>query len=227
MLPQTLTEIPTKPVRVVIADDHQLLIDGFYSAMRKHPQVLMAGYANDGEALVNLIVEVRPDVILTDIKMPVKDGITATREILQRFPYIHVIAFSGFLDENYITDMMDAGAMGYLLKNDHYSVILKAIEQVMQGKVFYSQEVSNKLAAMMKRTAYNPMKPFDKPRISELELAVIKEICNELSSKEIALKLNIEARSVESAKSRIMEKTGAKNSAGIVKYAIRNYIVRL
>ncbi|MBO9684352.1 MAG: response regulator transcription factor, partial [Flavisolibacter sp.] len=186
MLPPTLTATPTKPVRVVIADDHQLLVDGFYCAMKKHPQILMAGYANDGGALVNLTDEIRPDVVFTDIQMPVMDGIAATREIVQRFPYIKVIGFSGFLDEGYITDMMEAGAMGYLLKNDDYTVILKAIENVMQGKVFYSHEVSNKLAAMMQRTGYNPTKPFDMPHFSELELAVVKEICNGLISKEIA-----------------------------------------
>jgi DNA-binding NarL/FixJ family response regulator len=227
MLPQSFTATPTKPVRVVIADDHQLLVDGFYCAMKKHPQVLMSGYANDGEALVNLSEEVCPDVVFTDIQMPVMDGIAATREIVQRFPYIKVIGFSGFLDEGYITDMMDAGAMGYLLKNDHYTVILKAIEKVMQGEVFYSHEVSNKLAAILKRTSYNPTKPFDIPRFSELELAVIKEICNELISKEIAEKLGVEPRSVESAKTRILEKNGAHNSAGIVMYAIKHYIVRL
>jgi DNA-binding NarL/FixJ family response regulator len=166
-------------------------------------------------------------VVFTDIQMPVKDGITATREIMQRFPYVSVIAFSGFVEESFITDMMDAGAMGYLLKNEHITIILKAIEKVTRGETYFSHEVSNKLAAMMKRTAYNPMKPFDKPRFTDLELAVMKEICDELSSKEIACKLGVDVRSVESAKSRIMEKTGARNSAGIVKYAIRNYIVKI
>jgi len=123
--------------------------------------------------------------------------------------------------------MMDAGAMGYLLKNEHISVILKAIDRVMKGESFYSHEVSNKLAAMMKRTAMNPMKPFGKPHFTDLEIAVMKEICDELSDKEIACKLGVEVRSVESAKSRIKEKTGCRNNAGIVKYAIRNYIVRL
>lgn len=226
MLLETPTLAPTKPVRVVIADDHPIFIDGFYSAMRKHPQVSVAGQAANGEELVQLVEELVPDVVFTDIQMPVKNGIAATREIMQRFPYVSVIAITNYIEDSFITDMMEAGAMGYLLKNETVHEILRAIEKVMSGQIYYSHEVSNRLVALMKRTAYNPMKPFDKPRFTELELAVMKEICDELSSKEIAQKLGIEVRSVESAKARIMEKTGCRNSAGIVKYAIRNYIVR-
>jgi two-component system, NarL family, response regulator NreC len=227
MLLETSTVTQTKPVRIVIADDHPFLVDGFCFAMKKHPQVSMAGQAGNGEELIKLVEDECPDVVFTDIQMPVMDGITATREIVRRFPYVNVIAFTSFIEDCLITDMMEAGAMGYLLKNEHITIILRAIQKVMNRETYYSHEVSNRLVAMMKRTAYNPMKPFDKPRFTELELAVIKEICDELSSKEIATKLGVEVRSVESAKSRIMERTGCRNSAGIVKYAIRNYIVRL
>lgn len=227
MLLETAVETQVKPVRVVIADDHHLFVEGFCSAMGRHKQVFVAGEAYNGQQLVNLVEDVLPDVVFTDIQMPVKDGIEATREIFRRFPFINVIGFSSFAEESFITDMMDAGAMGYLLKNEHISVILKAIEQVMKGQTFYSHEVSNKLAAMMKRTATNPMKPFGKPQFSDLEIAVMKEVCDELSDKEIAGKLGIDVRSVESAKTRIKEKTGCRNNAGIVKYAIRNYIVKL
>lgn len=227
MLLENPAETQVKPVRVVIADDHQIFVEGFCSAMRKHRQVFVAGEACNGQELVDLVEDVLPDVVFTDIQMPVKDGIAATREIFQRFPYISVIGFSSFLEECLITDMIDAGAMGYLLKNEHITVILKAIEKVMNGESFFSHEVSNKLAAMMKRTAYNPMKPFTKPNFTDLEIAVMREVCDELSDKEIASKLGVDVRSVESAKTRIKDKTGARNSAGIVKYAIKNYIVRL
>ena len=227
MLLETSTTTQTKPVRIVIADDHQLLIDGFCLAMRKHPQVMVAGSASNGEELVKLVEELLPDVVITDIKMPVKDGITATREIRERFPYIPIIAFSDYLEDSFITDMLEAGASGYLLKNERVSQILLAIEKVMSGKMFYSQEVSNRVVELMKRTACNPMRPFNKPNFTEMEIAVMIEICNELSSKEIAQKLNLEARSVDSAKSRIMEKTGCRNSIGIVVYAIRNFIWKL
>lgn len=227
MLLETPVETQVKPVRVVIADDHQIFVEGFCSAMRKHKQVFVAGEAYNGQQLIDLVDELRPDVVFTDIQMPVMDGIAATKEITERFPYINVIGFSSFLEECLITDMIDAGAMGYLLKNEHITVILRAIEKVMSGESFFSHEVSNKLAAMMKRTAYNPMKPFAKPNFTELEIAVMREVCDELSDKEIANKLGVDVRSVESAKTRIKEKTGARNSAGIVKYAIRNYIVRL
>jgi DNA-binding NarL/FixJ family response regulator len=227
MLSSAQTVTPTKPVRVVIADDHPFFIEGFCDAMRKHPQVMIAGRAHNGQELVALVEELCPDVVFTDIQMPVKDGIAATKEIREKFPYVNVIGFSGFIEDSFITDMLEAGASGYLLKNEHISEILSAIDNVMSGGCYYSREVSTRLATLMRRTNCNPLKPFNKPHFTELELSVMKEICQELSSKEIAQKLGLEARSVESAKSRIMEKTGCRNSAGIVVYAIRNYIWRL
>jgi DNA-binding NarL/FixJ family response regulator len=224
MLSSTQTITPTKPVRVVIADDHPFFIDGFCAAMRKQPQILVAGSAQNGQELVRLVEEIRPDIVFTDIQMPVMDGIAATKEIRQKFPYINIIAFSGFIEDCLITDMVEAGASGYLLKNEHISEILTAIESVMNGGCYYSHEVSGRIVTLMRRTGLNPLKPFNKPRFTERELAVMKEICHELSNKEIAQKLGLDVRSVESAKSRIMEKTGCRNSAGIVVYAIRNYI---
>jgi two-component system, NarL family, response regulator NreC len=226
MLSSSQTVTTTKPVRIVIADDHPFFVEGFCDALRKHPHVLVAGSAANGEELVKLVEELHPDIVFTDIQMPVKDGIAATKEIRQNFPYINIIAFSGFIEDCLITDMMDAGASGYLLKNEHISQILAAIDKVMNGGNYYSREVLERLASLMKRTGSNPMKPFNKPRFTDMELSVIKEICNGLSNKEIAQKLGIDIRAVEGAKSRIMEKTGCHNSAGIVMYAIRNYIVQ-
>lgn len=226
MLPSSPTVIPTKPVRIVIADDHPVYIDGLCDGMRKHPQVLVAGTAHNGDELLTLAEELCPEVVLTDIQMPVKDGIAATKEIREKFPYIKIIGLSGYIEDCLITDMMDAGASGYLLKNERISEIITAIEKVANGSCYYSREVLDRLAVLMKRTGINPMKPFNKPSFTEKELSVMIEICNELSNKEIAQKLNMDVRSVEGAKSRIMEKTGCHNSAGIIMYAIRNFIVR-
>ena len=109
MLLENPTVTSTKPVRIVIADDHPFLVKGFCSAMRRHPQVLVAGQASNGEELVNLVEEVRPDVVFTDIQMPVKDGIAATKEILDRFPYVSIIAFTNYIEDSFVTDMMEAG----------------------------------------------------------------------------------------------------------------------
>lgn len=227
MLPNTTATQHTKPIRIVIADDNEFFIDGFCAAMARHCGVFMAGQAGNGLQLMKLVEELRPDVVFTEVYLPQKDGISATKEIVERFPYIHVIGFSNFMEDRLIADMMEAGAMGYLLKNEPSCIILKAIDKVMKREVYYSHEVSNRVAAMVKRTAYNPMKPFEGPHFSELEMEVMREICEELSCKEIAAKLEVDVRTVESAKSRIMEKTGCRNSAGIVKYAIKNYIVKL
>jgi DNA-binding NarL/FixJ family response regulator len=225
MLLQTQTTPRTNPVRIVIADDHPIFIEGFYAALRKHTQVVIEGNASNGAELVQMVEELEPDVVFTDIQMPVMDGIEATRKIKQRFPQIPVIAYSGFVEDCFITDMLEAGASGYLLKNDSVKEVLNAIDKVLNGQVYWNLEVSNRLVTLMKRADFNPRRPFERPRFSQVELSVIRETCNGLSSKEIANKLGIEVRSVETAKSRILIKAGCRNSAGIVMFAIRNNLV--
>ncbi len=214
------------PIRIVIADDHPFFVDGFYAAMRKHNEVRVMGHAHNGKDLLDLVQKTQPDVVITDIQMPVMDGIAATREIKRRYPQIHVIAISAFAEDVFITEMLDAGASGYLLKNAHKDEIICAIERVVRNEMHYSLEVSNKVVALMKRTKTNPMKPLDKPRFTDKELAVMKEICKGYSSKEIAQVLQLEVRAVESARQRIMEKTGCSNSTAVAMYAVRHFIVQ-
>lgn len=212
------------PVRIVIADDHPVYVDGLYTGLRKHKNIRIMGHASNGIELLQLVERTQPDVVMTDIQMPGMDGIAATKEIRRRYPNIQVIALSGFAEDCLITDMLDAGASGYLLKNAHPNEIALAIEKVMQNEMHYSLEVSNKVMALMRRTQSNPMKPLNKPQFSQRELDVIKEICRGHSSKQIAEALHIDVRAVESAKERIMEKTGCNNSTAIAMYAVRNYI---
>ena len=107
------------PIRIVLADDHEIFRDGFKVMIKKQPSVQLVGEAANGEELIRQTRELKPDVVITDIKMPVMDGVEATKQLTSEFPEIGIIALSMFDEENLIVEMLEAGAKGYLLKNAH------------------------------------------------------------------------------------------------------------
>lgn len=213
------------PIKIILADDHEIFRDGFKSMLRKQPSVEMIGEASNGDELVKLTRQLLPDVVVTDIKMPKMDGLEATKILSKEFPRIGIIALSMIDEESQIIDMMEAGAKGYLLKNAHKNEIVDAINAVYEGELYYCNETSAKLSRMI---AANEKIPFirkkEKVEFSDKEIDVILLICEQLTNKEIAQKLNLSTRTIEGYRDRIQEKIGAKNSAGIVIYAIKNNI---
>lgn len=218
----------TKQIKIILADDHEIFRDGFKSMLRKQPSIEMIGEAANGDDLVKLTRQLLPDVVVTDIKMPKMDGLEATKIIAKEFPRMGIIALSMIDEESQIIDMMEAGAKGYLLKNAHKNEIVNAINAVYEGEVYYCDETSSKLSRLI---AANEKIPFirkkDKIEFSEKEIDVILLICEQLTNKEIAQRLNLSIRTIEGYRDRIQEKIGARNAAGIVVYAIKNNIYQL
>lgn len=215
------------PIRIVIADDHPSMLEGIRCAFRKHKHIKIVDEAPNGGRLITVVEQQQPDVVLTDIEMPGTNGITATKIIKERFPHIKVIAFSSFDTSDYITDMMiDAKASGYLLKGADGKEMCRAIEKVMSGEIYCSEQVMTKLVKLSQQSATNPLKPFAKPAFTERQLLILVENANELSCKEIAQKHNLSLSSVESAKKELLKKTGCRNSVGLALYAVRNFLIR-
>lgn len=209
-------------IKMVIADDHKIFRDGFKVLLKKQDKVKLIGEAADGMELVQVVTALQPDVVITDIKMPGTDGVKACKIIRQEFPHIPVIALSMFNDDNLVLDMFDAGAAGYLLKNTNKEELLQAITAVLEGENYFAAATSLKLA---KRIASSSrIKDTPEPEIvwPEKQLEVIRLICEQLSSKEIAARLNVSVRTVETHRIRIHEKTKTRNSVGIAIYAIKN-----
>jgi DNA-binding NarL/FixJ family response regulator len=217
----------TTPIRIILADDHEIFRDGFKVMLKKQPSVQLIAEASNGEELITLSSELKPDVVVTDIKMPRMDGIEATKRLANDYPNIGIIALSMFDEENLIVDMLEAGAKGYLLKNAHKDEIIEAIHTVNSGHTYYCNDTSSKLAQMIARSSFKPSLRTAKPEFSEREFAVIRFICQEMSNKEIAHQLNLSIRTIEGYRDRILEKIGAKNAAGVVVYAIKNNIYKV
>lgn len=214
-------------ISVVIADDHQIFLEGLKLVLKKIPEILLIGEALNGVELLNLVTKKKPAVVLTDIKMPDMDGIQACKEIRQNFPDIQVIAISMFDDEYMIVDMLEAGARGYLLKSTNKSEILLAIQTVLQGDTYYCKETSSKLTKLIADSRFDPFNRSSFKSLTEREKDIIALICEQYSNKEIAAKLKISSRTVETHREKIHEKIGARNSIGIAIYAMRHNLIKI
>jgi DNA-binding NarL/FixJ family response regulator len=210
------------PIRVVIADDHEIFREGLQGLIKKQADMELVGEAENGKRLVEITDELLPDVVMTDIKMPLVDGIQATQIISEKFPQVSVIALSMFDDENLIVDMLEAGAKGYLIKNAHKHEIIAAIKTVYNQEYYFCNHSSMKLAKLIGKSRFSFHKDFSRQEFSDNEKEVIKMICEELSTKEIASRLNLSSRTIDGYRERILEKMNVKNSAGIAVYAIKH-----
>jgi DNA-binding NarL/FixJ family response regulator len=166
-----------------------------------------------------------PDIILCDLKMPIKDGIDATKIIAKQYPQIRVIILTMFEDERFVGHLMDCGAAGYLLKNTGSEEIVKAIYEV-QKNGFYLNPFVNKVLIKKNygKQKFNPSLNSELV-LSEREKGVLTLTCMEFTASEIAKKLEISPRTVESIKDRLMERFGVKNSVGLVFFAMKNHLI--
>jgi DNA-binding NarL/FixJ family response regulator len=214
------------PVDIIIADDHEIFRDGFKVMCSKEKSINIIGEAENGEDLLEKVRKLKPDVVITDIKMPKMDGIAVTRALTSEFPGIGVIALSMFDEEDLIVEMLEAGAKGYLIKNAQKQEIFEAIQAVRNNEPYYCNQTSTKLAGMIAASRFNTGTKKEEIEFTEKELQIIKLICEEHSSREIADKLFLGVRTVEGYREKIQQKMNARNMAGVVVYAIRNGIYK-
>ena len=225
MVPMESDEIKSAEIKVAIADDHKLFRKGVILSMRSYTNIKFVMEAENGEDLLQKIPESMPDVILCDLKMPIKDGIDATKAITKNFPQIRVIILTMYEDERFVGHLMDCGAAGYLLKSTDPSEIKKAIMDVMRTG-FYLNPFVNKVLIKKNysKQKFNPSLTSEVV-LSEREKEVLTLVCMEFTASEIALKMEISARTVEAIKDRLMERFGVKNSVGLVFYAMKNQLI--
>ncbi|MBE7176522.1 MAG: response regulator transcription factor [Mucilaginibacter polytrichastri] len=215
------------PIRIVLADDHEIFRDGLKLILSRSKDVEIVGNAGNGEQLVALCRDLKPDVVLTDIKMPVMDGIESTRILSTEYPDMGIIALSMFDEENLIVEMLDCGAKGYLLKNSDKNEIIEAIHAVANNETYYCRQTSAKLAQMIARNRKKNSEKTPQIDFSDRELDIIRLIYQEHTNKEIADKLFLSVRTVEGYRLKLLEKMNVKNSIGIVVYALQHGIINI
>ena len=224
---QTHEELIMELIKIFVADDHQLFIEGIKALTRDSQEVKLIGEAENGEDLLNQLKTTVPDVILMDINMPKINGIEATKKIRQLYPDIKILALTMFDDTLYVSEMIKAGASGYLLKNAGRAELITAITTVYKGERYVSSEVSLKMIDKMNAgdhtsSAENKMPPVRKSEVTKKELEILKLIATELTNAEIAVKLNNSPMTIITHRKNLLRKLGVKNTAGLIKYAMEN-----
>ncbi|MEP6712879.1 MAG: response regulator transcription factor [Ferruginibacter sp.] len=212
-------------IKVAIADDHKIFRKGVILSMRTYTNIIFVMEADNGEDLIQKIPASLPDVILCDLKMPIKDGIDATKIITKNYPNIRVIILTMYEDERFVGHLMDCGAAGYLLKSTDPSEIRRAVMDVMRTG-FYLNPFVNKVLIKKNysKQKFNPSLTTEVV-LSDREKETLTLVCMEFTAAEIALKMSISARTVEAIKDRLMERFGVKNSVGLVFYAMKNQLI--
>jgi DNA-binding NarL/FixJ family response regulator len=212
-------------IKVAIADDHKIFRKGVILSLRSYTDLKFVMEADNGQELVDKIPESMPDVILCDLKMPIKDGIDATKMITKNYPNIRVIILTMYEDERFVGHLMDCGAAGYLLKSTEPTEIRKAIMDVMRTGFFLSPFVNKVLIKKnYSKQKFNPNLTTETV-LSDREKEVLTLVCMEFTAAEIAAKMEISSRTVEAIKDRLMERFGVKNSVGLVFYAMKNSLI--
>jgi len=212
-------------IKVAIADDHKIFRKGVILSLRQYTNIRFVLEAENGEELLAGIPEAQPDVILMDLRMPLKDGIETTKIINKDYPHIFVIVLTMYEDERFVSHLMENGANGYLLKSADPSEIKKAIVEVM-ARGYYLNNYVNKIL-LKKSHSRNRFTPSlsSEVAISDKEREVLRLLCMEFTATEIAQKMEISPRTVEAIKDRLMERYNVKNTAGLVFFAAKNNLI--
>ncbi len=214
----------SKPIRVLIADDHALVRKGLHALISAKPDIEVIGEAADGEEAVQRARTLRPDVILLDLVMPRKDGIAAIQEITQENPRARILVLTSFAEDERVFAAIKAGALGYLLKDSLPAELLQAISAVYRGELSLSPSIALKLVRELHRPADLPLTP--KP-LTGRESEVLKLVAQGLSNQEIAAKLVVSERTVGAHISTILSKLHLANRTQAALYALREGLASL
>ena len=212
------------PVSIIIADDHALFREGVSNYLLKFPKYKVRGHASNGEELISLATHIRPCIILTDINMPVMNGIRATSSLQKQLPEVKVLALSYLDNETAVVEMLLAGASGYLCKNIQPGELEKAIDTVMDNHLYFSDDTNKSLAQQIAKSKYTPPQFKQGVDLSNRECEIIQLVCEDKTSYSIGRTLNISSRTVERHLSNIYRKIGVNSAVGLVIYAIKHKI---
>jgi len=211
-----------KTIKIVIADDHDVIIDGLMALLSPEKDLMVSGRANNGEQLLKVISNKPVDLILLDIDMPNMNGAEAAKKIRENNSDIKILVLTMYNSPDFIAQLMRCGVNGYILKNTRRKDLVNAIREVMKGGFYYSPEVAH---SVMDSLRSEPNKKEELIELTRREKEIIRLISEELTSREIGEQLYISHHTVERHRKNIIAKLGVKNVAGLVKYAMRRGLV--
>jgi DNA-binding NarL/FixJ family response regulator len=211
-------------IHVLVVDDHAIVRDGLCSLLSRRKDIQVVGQAADGHQAVAQVAALQPDVVLMDIAMPEMNGLEATLAILKSFPNTRILVLTQYESKEYVFPLLRAGAAGYIVKRSRASELVDAIRSVYFDGAFLppaiARAVVNGVAQQAQDDAVTPSP------LTEREIEIVRWVAEGLSSREIAEKLNLSVKTVETHRANMMEKLGAHNTPELIRYAIREGIVK-
>lgn len=212
-----------QPIRVILVDDHPLVLDGIRTRLENEAGIEIVAEASNGAQAVEKAQELKPDVVLMDVSMPVLNGFEATRKLGECCPDVRVLILSMHDNREYILQLIQSGAKGYILKDVSAEEMVKAIETVCQGGTYFSSGASETLFSR-----YDDQAPvLSAGVLTKREETVLKLLAEGRNNKEIARELDISVRTVETHRQNIKSKLNIQTAAGLVRYAIEHNLVQL
>lgn len=216
-------------IRVHVADDHKILIEGIIAVIKTDNEIEFEGYSLTGEEVLKWARKKTADILILDINMPVYDGLTVLRKLKEEEIDLKVIILSSYDDTNFVQEVIEMGANGFINKVSAGEHVVKAIKEVSKGKQYFSDEIRDNLLATYTKT--RTVEPGDKPQaalalsLSDRERDVLKLITKEYSTIQIADTLNISTYTVETYRKRLLKKTNTKNAVGLAVFAVNNKLI--
>ena len=213
-------------VNILIADDHQLILNGITDMLKPYKRYKIVGKAMDGKEAVEKAFELKPDIIFMDISMPGLNGIEATKIIVEKLPGIKILALTQHDENEYVLQILNAGGSGYLLKNSKKEEFEEAIESVLRGKKYLSREISDQMINdLLHQHSGRRNEKNEEIHLTKREIEIIQKIADDMSNQEIADELNISLRTVETHRRNLMQKLKVKTVVALLKYASQHNII--
>ena len=209
-----------KRIRILLADDHAVVRQGFKMILAEQPDMEIVGEAGNGREAISLAESLKPDIVVMDVAMPELNGIEATRRLGDAAPHARVVALSMHKDNVYVREILRAGARGYLLKDSVAADLVSAVRAVAQGEGYISPSVSNAVLDDYRRHVTNPI-----DMLTSREREVLQMLAEGKTNKEIAVILNLSVYTVDAHRGRIMEKLNLHSINELVRFAVRNGLI--
>ena len=210
-----------KTIKVILADDHQIVLDGLKLLLKEHPEIEVVGVASNGKEAIDLLQQTSADILVSDVEMPVMDGIESAAQVLQRFPETKVLMLTMYNDQAFIRRLIETGVNGYILKNKGKEELAEAIKDISEGKNYFGRDVTDVLISSI-RNKEDKKKPQSGVPLTKREVEVLRLIADSKSTPQIAKMLFIAHSTVETHRRNLIDKTGVANSKTLIKWAIQN-----
>jgi DNA-binding NarL/FixJ family response regulator len=211
-------------ITILLADDHPVVRQGLTVLLNSEPGLEIVGEAADGREALDLAKKLEPDVILMDLSMPLLNGVDATRAIVRENPDARVLILTTYGHDKFVTQAVEAGAVGYVLKHSAAQDLIKAIKEVVAGRAYFTPAIARRLTAQQKEENSQSRKPRPRlpvaPTLTLRESQVLQLISDGMANKQIAAELGISIKTVEKHRQRVMNKLGIHETAGLTRYAL-------